>query len=392
MSRSESRILSDIPWVIRRHRLVLLGFIIAAAVGIRLSVVGFKGMALASDTFAYLRMAEAIRLGVPESYFPNGYPLLIALLRTVIPIGEIPYYLVGLNVVLSTGVVGMTYALGREVGTVEVGLLAAAGACVYPNQLNYVRYSLTEVPATFLVVLSLLLFFRRRQVASGITSALAVLIRSSLLPLLGLLLLSSVARSRSIQEATKWAAGAGAVILGYSLLLVVGVVAPSSNMGPNFLIAIESWSHVGVDYTPEGFSAAEREQPLRTYLKTAWNHPAQFLGQRLSSAWELWGPWPYDAEGRRSVVDQLLIGVRFPLLLTAVATGWRWRHSIRTVILLAPALTITAVHVIFFSTPRFTVTAEPPLIVLSALGLWTCARCVRQQRTLQPTTRTRSAT
>lgn len=367
---------------LRTHRTSCLAILLACALALRCAVVGFQGIAFTSDSFAYIRMAEAIRLGYPESLFPNGYPLLIALLRTAVPIAALPTLLVGLNVLLSTGTVACVYDLGRRVGTVEVGFLGAAALAVYPNHLNYVRYVLTDVPAAFLVTLALALFLRKNPALSGVAAGLALVLRTSLLPfavLLGLLCLRPFSPSATpARGARRWASGAALVLGIYGFLLALGVVAPSSNAGVNLLIATASWSHEGVDYTPDGFSPAERAHPLRTYLHALWEHPGRFVGQRLSSLWELWGPWPYDAEGNRGIASQVLIGLRFPVLLLGTGAAVR-RRSTAALALLTPAACLTVVHVAFFSAPRFTVPAEPALLVLSALGLWTLFRFFRRR-------------
>jgi ABC-type uncharacterized transport system permease subunit len=69
------------------------------------------------------------------------------------------------------------------------------------------------------------------------------------------------------------------------------------------------------------------------------------------------------------VWKNLLIGLRFPLLLLALF-GLSARRRQREAWLLAlPPAVVTAVHTAFFSTPRFAFAVMPLVVVLAASAL-----------------------
>jgi hypothetical protein len=65
----------------------------------------------------------------------------------------------------------------------------------------------------------------------------------------------------------------------------------------------------------------------------------------------------------------VLIGLRFPLLLMALAGAWHGRRRPEILLTLAPVLVLSAVHVAFFSVARFAYVVMPLVIVLAAVWL-----------------------
>jgi len=156
------------------------------------------------------------------------------------------------------------------------------------------------------------------------------------------------------------------------ILQARGVTAPPSTTDLNLLLAVTSMSTEGIPAAPPGLSPEQVAHPGATYFRFALEHPATFLLQRLASLYELWGPWPHagDPNVPRSVVVRLVIGLRFPLLVLALAGLWMNRRRLEIWMVAAPLIGLTAVHVAFFSgSPRFTVPMEPAAIILAALAV-----------------------
>src|SRR5262249_43895735 len=111
------------------------------------------------------------------------------------------------------------------------------------------------------------------------------------------------------------------------------------------------------------------------YLDDLRHAPVRFVAQRAAALWELWGPWPGGDEPRspgappRSLLARGVIGLRFVLLLGALSALGVLPLSACVAYLWCPAIAVTAVHVAFFSMPRFTFAVEPFLIVLAACGV-----------------------
>ncbi len=355
----------------------LFAAVLALAAVVRVGVVvATEGAWVVTDSGHYFRLAGDILAGTPTAERSNGYPLLIAALARALPHAWLPVALVSLNVAASVATVALVGGIGRRVAGWRVGLLAALGVALFPNQLHYVRYLLTEAPTTLLATAAVWLLLRwgdrvRGAVAAGVLLGLGVLLRSSLLAAFPLVLGALLTFRRGGQTAGGVVAGGLLVFALNAALLAAGTIAPPQHTGPNLLFAITSTHGEGVTLSLDGFAPEEIEHPLGTYLRFAAEHPATFARQRLSALWELWGPWP-DAGGPanpRGVPARLLIGLRF--LLIALAAGGLARHvrDGRAWLLAAPLLAITAVHTAFFAEPRFTVVVEPFAFVLAAWWL-----------------------
>ncbi len=357
----------------RRYALLLLA-VLGLAVALRVGAVAASaGGWFDTDSHHYVRLAGDILAGTPTAERSNGYPLLIAALALVLPHGVLALALVSLNVALSAATVALAGDIGRRVAGPVAGVLAALGVAVWPNQLNYVRYLLTEAPAGFCVALAVWLLVRRRvgvggAVGAGIALGLAVLLRASLGAVVPVVLGALLAFRAGWRPVAGVAAGALLVGALNLALLASGTVAPPRHTGPNLLMSVQSSSTEGIEFSVDGFTEAERAAPLATYLRFAAEQPGTFVRQRLSALWELWGPWPArgDPEAPRSPLVRLLIGLRFALILLAAAGLWRHRRDRRAWLLAAPILAVTLVHVAFFAVPRFTFVAEPLAVVLAA--------------------------
>ncbi len=359
-----------------------LAGLLTAALAARVYVCFLAGLAVQStDTFSYFEMADAIAKGAPMSYFPNGYPLIVAAVKVAVGDARLVPVLLLLHVLMSTAVVVASFAIARRLTTRRVALLATALVAFWPNQLNYTRQLITEVPSAFFLTLALAAALAARPLSSGLLFAAATVTRSSLFPA-GPLVAACLFVGRRRLPAGLLVAG---FVFGLALELVLvrlGVIQSASNFGSNLVIAVGSTSGQGVDYSARVFSDQEKAQPVLTYLTFAAHHPADFLWQRFSALWELWGPWPNagDAGAPRSTATRLAIGLRFPALLLAIVAFWVGRRRLEIWCVAMPILAVTVVHTVFFSTARFTFPAEPPLLVLAALGAAEIARALGLRR------------
>jgi hypothetical protein len=174
----------------------------------------------------------------------------------------------------------------------------------------------------------------------------------------------------------KFIGGFGVAAALYGVVLAMGVVKPSNNLGINLLISISSRSEQ-IDFAPKQFTPEQNAHPLRTYLQFARNEPGEFIKQRTAALRELWGV-PAATSESRSTASRLLIAVRLPLLLIALVGFWLRRKQYEAWLLLGPIVAITVVHVAMFSSPRFTYVVEPFLIALAVVVLHECVARTRQ--------------
>ena len=365
----------------RRQTAFWLSAILVAALTLRVYASFFSGLAnYNTDTYSYFKMADAIIAGEPISYFPNGYPLIVSIVKLLFGDSALVINVILIiNVTFSTLIVLMSYFIARSFLSPLPSLLACSMVAFWPNQINYVRHLLSEVPATFSLTLGMLLLLRAmvatkerlRSFAAGFFLFLSGLIRSTLSPL-GFLVAAYLLLLRQKRTAVLLLAGLMVGIFTNLILIHTGVIAEPSNTGGNLLLSINKSSGDNAFFSAVQFSDEEKSHPLSTYVKFAMDYPSEFIRLRLSSFWELWGPWPSpgDPHASRSVLSRALIGVRFPLLLVALLGVWLNRRSPATILIGLPIMLITVVHVVFFSSPRFTYTVEPLVIILAMAGLY----------------------
>ena len=343
--------------------------ILLAAFALRTGVGFFSGLDWYTiDSYTYFEMADAILDGSPQSYFPNGYPLLIAAAQWLLPQAAVAPVLMGINVLLSTAVVGLTYRLTRSLHpTPAIALGAAAVLAVYPHQFVYLHYLLTEVATEFWIALGLVALCGRHFAGGAAALALATLFRSSLAPILPVVFIVLWLGPDRGRRSLRFASGLAAVLLVYSGLLAADIVAPTRNLAGNLHAAVSQpstgfvWNEV-TDLTRE-----QIEHPIRSYLEFAMNQPGRFAVQRLSALWETWGPWPGDSP--RAVWEAVLIGLRFPLLVLALMAFVRHRARLEFQLLLVPIGVVTIVHISFFSAARFSTVVMPLVVAMAAVTL-----------------------
>lgn len=358
--------------LIDRKYFTAFWLIIFVALSLRIFISFFTGLSWYSvDSYTYLDMADAILNGEPYSRFPNGLPLLIAGLKTFLPTSWIPASIIWANILASTAAVGLTIGISKKItGNSLFACLAGLILAFYPNQLNYVRQILTEAPATFFLVFHAYLFFQRRYFSSAIILTIAVLFRSSLLPLVPLLLIFVFFFEKAHNPKNsilKFLGGLASITLLYNSLVLFEIVKPAANLSANLLISISSYGG-NIDYSLSGFTNAELDSALNTYFTFALENPWEYIKQRILSFNELWG-WPSTGEPQRSFAKKLLIALRIPFFISAVVVFCQNLKIPQIWVLFSPVLVITAIHTMFFSTTRFSYVAEPFIIILTIILL-----------------------
>ncbi len=101
----------------------------------------------------------ALLRAVGVFYAPHGISLTSRVSFITTPT---PYYLVGRSVVAACGVLSvyLVYRIGKEAFSDAIGLLAALFLAIDPLHVRYSHVAVTDVPATTLALLALLLFLR----------------------------------------------------------------------------------------------------------------------------------------------------------------------------------------------------------------------------------------
>lgn len=347
--------------------------VLLVALVLRLVICFFSGLPqITSDSLVYMQMAYDIIDGTPQSFFPNGFPLLIAAVANFWGGDDIVAPLMLINVIMSVCVVGLVYGIASPMLGRRHALLAAWLTALWPNQLYYVCQVMSEVPAAFFLTAGLFFLLRHRPLPAGLLLAIAGMLRVSLVPVAPVVVLAFLADRTRRRDAVLLMTVVAACWAGEYALLSAGVVRGSSNVSMNLLIAVSDLRTLAVDQALGGFSDDELVHPLSTYLSFALAHPAEFFLQRLLALYDLWGPWPGpgDVNSPRTLLARVVIGLRFPLLLLALLGLWSRRRDFASWIVASPVLLVTAIHIMFFAgQPRFTLPVEPLAMILAAAGI-----------------------
>lgn len=347
-------------------------FLILLALFSKLYISFLSGLPwLCDDSYNYIKMADAILSGHPFSYFPNGLPILIAIIKLFFNSQIALTVLICLNIIFSTLTVWITTEITKEMtGSRLLALLSGLCIALYPNQINFVRQILTETPTTFLLTLGLLFLIRKQYFLSGFVIFLATMFRSTLLPLFPIIFICCLFYPGILSDKKRkivkllWGVGLGLAL--YLALLFSGMVKPSGNTAESLLISISSYSQNLNFRAPENFTVEQQQHSFHTYIDFMLNNPSEYIKQRLFSLQELWG-WPSTSDPPRHLTVKILIFIHFPLLILAIIGFVKHIRDFDAWILFAPIINITLVHAATFSEARYTCTIEPCLIVLAVI-------------------------
>lgn len=345
-----------------------LVFILSAALFMRIYSVAVNGIGYTIDSQNYIKQAYLLLEGHYSNYFPNGFPLIIAFFLPLKNFISLGICIITLNIILSIITVYFVYKICLDSFTNKyIASIAITIMAIYPNQIKYVHWFLSEVPAAFFITFSLYLFTKRKHILSGAALGMTSMIRTTLLPVgffFGLYLF--IKKNTYVY---KYLAFFCLVILafltyGYTR---TGYITIGQNAAHNLSITTEysdtsSFPRVNLK-TLNG--------SLHDYISFAINNPQDFFSERLENLWDLWGPmppWDESWNGRSEFFWE--IGIRFPLLLLAIFGFIISDKNFTSVFSAIAIASITIVHFLYFADPRFTYTIEPFAIILASIGIF----------------------
>jgi Dolichyl-phosphate-mannose-protein mannosyltransferase len=344
-----------------------LTLIILAALYFRIYSVAVNGIGYTIDSKNYIKQAKLLLDGKYSLYFPNGFPSIIAVFLPFDNFIDLGISIIILNIILSTLTVYLIYEICREsFGKKYIAFIAVTIAAIYPNQIKYVHWFLSEVPAAFFITLSLYLFTKKKYIISGAALGFASMIRTTLLPV-GIFFSLYLLIKKNI-PVYKYFIFFSLVILAFLIYgyTRTGVFTIGQNAAHNLSITTEysdtaSFPRVHLK-TLNG--------SLSDYVQYAINNPYEFVSERLENLWDLWGPMPPWGEswaGRSKFFWE--IGLRFPLLLLALFGFINSDKNFTAVFSIIAIADITVVHMLYFADPRFTYTIEPFAVILASIGI-----------------------
>ena len=323
------------------------------------------------DSQEYYKQAESLLAGGYTNFFPNGYPLIVAIAKFIAGTAS-DSLLIWINIAFSTLTVWFTWDIAKRVfPNPLVAPVAAALVAIFPSQINYVRWLTSEVPTVFFLLGAYFFYYRKQWVRSGIFFALAIFVRTNVAPIPVLLLVIKIIREKKIP----WRLAAGTLLplllIGFYCFLKTGEFSIAGNNQINILYAVAAKGD-SIDFTlnrkhPEINTSGKA---MKMYIDHMTNRPMDFLQQKWANYWELWGFYPTSARGTRGAGSRILLGSgNFFMVVFGLIGWWRHRRLLAANLLMLPFVTITAIHVLLFALTRYTYPVEPFMILLAAAGI-----------------------
>ena len=359
--------------VIRRYLLIIL----AIGLLLRIYICFFSGLPnMHKDSFEYYKQADTLLAGGYTDYFPNGYPLLIAIIKALFPT-HTNSILLWIHIGMSAATIGFVYDIGRRLsGMASLGLLAAALLAIFPSQINYVRWLTTETPTAFFLLGGFFFYYRRQFAWAGTFLGIATLVRSNVSPVFLLLFLAHFIHYRKspllqrIPFILIITTLLPLLLIGTYCYMKTGKFSTAGNNQINILYSVTaSGSYIDFDLNNKLPEVNTTGKALHLYVDHMKQAPMEFIRQKFANLWELWGLYASSANGGRGVGSRLLLGLGNLFLLGLGLPGW-WRHrkDFSASLLILPFLIVTLLHTMLFAMPRYTYPVEPFLIILCA---WT---------------------
>jgi 4-amino-4-deoxy-L-arabinose transferase-like glycosyltransferase len=307
--------------------------------------------------------------------------------------------------VFGAGTIATLGLLGRRLGGVRAGLLAAGLAALYPALIAADGALMSESLYGLLVALSLLAAYRLleaptvgRAAALGAVAGLAALTRGEALLLLPLLLVPLL-RRRSWRAAVVALLAFAAVLTPWTArnwIVFDRPVLVATNSGTAIAGAncdetyrgdkLGGWWPPCIRSHP-GNEAEHHAEALRDGVRYAADHAGRLpvvMAARLGRVWSVYHPFQIP-EGRSIRVQKLGV-VTFFLLVPLAALGVLVlrRRRVSIWILLMPFVIVTVTALASYGNVRFREPAELALVVLAAIAidaLWPRRHAVRSRAT-----------
>ena len=349
---------------------ILLSILLAGLL-IRVFICFFSGLNnIHTDSHDYFSQADALLQGGYTNFFPNGYPFIIAVVKTVAGAYSIPV-LLWMNIIMSVLIIYFCYDIAIKLfNHGNTALLAACIAAFFPSQINYVRWLMTELPTTFFMLGAYYFYYNRKYWWAGLFLGIATLVRTEILPVIFLLLLADAVWQKKLNLR---------FLLGSLLPLLLAASYCQYKTGEfslaghgkfNILASITaSGSYVDWHYSEKHPEYDSKAKAVDLYIATFKAQPLNFIKNRLANLWELWGFYASSTTSGRTVITRIVIGLgNLFLIAFGLPAWWRNRKNFNVFVLIFPFVVITLVHIVFFAMQRYTYPVEPFMIILAA---WT---------------------
>jgi 4-amino-4-deoxy-L-arabinose transferase-like glycosyltransferase len=359
---------------------------------------------LFNDEAYYATLAKLLESGEgfvrPAEFFRDGLSLPTAERAPLFPLALAGLAGLGLDggdgrllgVLTGAGTIVALGLLGRRLGGLRAGLMAASLGALYPTLIAADGALMTESLYGLFAGFALLAAYRLvdapgtgRALALGALLGLAALVRGEGLVLLLVLLAAMIGRAGGWRTVVP-------VVVAFALVLTPWTVRNWSAFDRPVLIATEggetlaganceptyygpeigTWDVDCVKVSGRRNEAVETNELGRDAIEYALDHPARLpfvAAARLARTWGVYKPFKVP-EGRRAWVMYVGVALYFVLVPLAVY-GFILLHrrGPDVWIIAAPVLTVTLATLASYGSIRFRHSAELSIVVLGAVAL-----------------------
>jgi 4-amino-4-deoxy-L-arabinose transferase-like glycosyltransferase len=367
----------------------------------------------------HIARGEPYQFGTPDRRVSRapGYPLILAGMFRLAGDDATPFAARVVGAAIGALSVAAVYWLARISFSPDVALLAAGLVALYPEAIAGSVFPLSDGPFCLWMLLQLV-FLRLATTASphrdlfyaalaGAIGGVATLTRPSWLLFTPMIVAVWVIGTRF--EKRQLLLGM-AMLIALALVMmpwwvrnwnVIGRFVPttlqvgaslydglspeadgSSNM--RFASGIEAQLRAADASNPPGASDPPFEWRLDRLMRNesldwAAAHPGRVLQLAGTKLLRLWNVWPNEPSFRSWWVRMAVLLTYTPIVLLAIAGAWRFRHRFDILLLAAPAVYLTALHVVFIGSLRYRQPAMLTLAILAAAAVctftgWAAAR------------------
>jgi 4-amino-4-deoxy-L-arabinose transferase-like glycosyltransferase len=386
-----------------------IGFLLLAALAFRIGfVLAFDATAPPpswGDDLEYDRIATMLveERRYENSWFPPGYPLFLASIYAAA--GHHLALVRLLQACLGSMTCVVVYLLGRQIFSRRVGLLAGVLLAVYPAHIYMSWRIMGEILFVFLWAIGIFLALRllRHPVPTtgallGLTMGSATLVKSNLFvlpPLIILWLLVTIGRNR--EKGLRCVAVVTVAFLGIVFATPVANRISGGSAGPlpgnagttfwwannplanGYFVKAELYAGGEAFIHRHGFAARlaaaddfERDK-LYGQLALTWirENPTDFFrlcGKKLGNAF---GLFPQAAVLEQSTFARRLYALSYGLIAGFALPGLLFarRRGSHVLLLYGPLVSYLVMVLVYYGTPRFTITVIPALVLFAAYAM-----------------------
>jgi 4-amino-4-deoxy-L-arabinose transferase-like glycosyltransferase len=367
------------------------------------------------DSQSYWELGQHMARGEPYQFGTSdrrvsrapGYPLILAGMFRLVGNDATPFAARVLGAAIGALSVAAVYWLARISFSPDVALVAAGLVALYPEAIATSVFPLSDGPFCLWMLLQLV-FLRLATTATpqrdlayailaGVLGGVASLTRPSWLlftpMVVAIWVIGTRFEKRQLLLSVTMLIALAVVMLPWWVRNwnVIGRFVPTTlqvgaslydGLSPEadgssdmrFVPGIEAQMRAADAANPPAASDPPFEWRIDRLMRSesldwAAAHPGRVLQLAGTKLLRLWNVWPNEPSFRSWWVRMAILLTYTPIMALAIAGAWRFRHRLDVLLLVSPAVYLTALHVVFIGSLRYRQPAMLTLAILAAAAV-----------------------